>query len=169
MLPQFTHSNRYTSPLIVLWVKGRHSNMLFWNDTLSELHFSFLNKVPIFASHLIYYVTPKVLLMCPYHVRAWLLGMDHGLVCPCWKEYTWCFLKSRSNPFIGVYNIDLLFLQAARPLVSVYNEKGERTTDNVKLPAVFKASIRPDIVSFVHSEMKKNGRQPYAVSVKAGK
>jgi len=36
------------------------------------------------------------------------------------------------------------------------------------LPAVFKAPIRPDIVSFVHFEMKKNSRQPYAVSRKAG-
>jgi large subunit ribosomal protein L4e len=30
------------------------------------------------------------------------------------------------------------------------------------------APIRPDIVSFVHMEMMKNGRQPYAVSEKAG-
>jgi large subunit ribosomal protein L4e len=30
------------------------------------------------------------------------------------------------------------------------------------------APIRPDIVSFVHMEMLKNGRQPYAVSEKAG-
>lgn len=58
--------------------------------------------------------------------------------------------------------------QASRPLVSVHNEKGEKTTANITLPAVFKAQIRPDIVSFVHFEMKKNGRQPYAVSEKAG-
>jgi len=57
---------------------------------------------------------------------------------------------------------------AARPLISVYNEKGETTTNNVTLPAVFRAPIRPDIVNFVHFEMKKNGRQPYAVSKKAG-
>jgi len=57
---------------------------------------------------------------------------------------------------------------AARPLISVYSEKGEKTEGNVKLPAVFKAPIRPDIVSFVHSEMRKNSRQPYAVSEKAG-
>ena len=60
-------------------------------------------------------------------------------------------------------------MQAARPLITVYSEKGEASEKNVKLPAVFKASIRPDIVSFVHSEMRKNGRQPYAVSEKAGK
>lgn len=57
---------------------------------------------------------------------------------------------------------------AARPLITVYSDKGEATKDNVALPAVFKAPIRPDIVSSVHSDMKKNGRQPYAVSVKAG-
>merc|ERR1712154_654687 len=39
---------------------------------------------------------------------------------------------------------------------------------NVTLPAVFRAPIRPDIVNFVHFEMKKNGRQPYAVSKAAG-
>lgn len=57
---------------------------------------------------------------------------------------------------------------AARPLVSVYSDKGDITTSNITLPAVFKAQIRPDIVSFVHFEMKKNSRQPYAVSEKAG-
>lgn len=57
---------------------------------------------------------------------------------------------------------------AARPLITVYNEKGEATSNNVTLPAVFKAPIRPDIVNFVHNEMMKNTRQPYAVSEKAG-
>lgn len=38
----------------------------------------------------------------------------------------------------------------------------------VVLPAVFKAPIRPDVVLFVHSNMAKNRRQAYAVSVKAG-
>lgn len=62
----------------------------------------------------------------------------------------------------------LMFVFQARPLISVYNEKGESSGNNVSLPAVFKAPIRPDIVSFVHFEMKKNSRQPYAVSKKAG-
>merc|ERR1711894_649453 len=52
--------------------------------------------------------------------------------------------------------------------MGVYSEKGEATEANVTLPAVFRAPIRPDIVSFVHSEMRKNARQPYAVSEKAG-
>jgi len=57
---------------------------------------------------------------------------------------------------------------AARPLITVYNDKGESTAKHVNLPAVFRAPIRPDIVNFVSSEMRKNKRQPYAVSVKAG-
>uniref|UniRef100_A0A4W5LLI3 Ribosomal protein L4 n=1 Tax=Hucho hucho TaxID=62062 RepID=A0A4W5LLI3_9TELE len=39
---------------------------------------------------------------------------------------------------------------------------------NVVMPAVFKAPIRPDIVNFVHTNMRKNSRQPYAVSGLAG-
>lgn len=36
------------------------------------------------------------------------------------------------------------------------------------MPAVFKAPIRPDVVNFVHTNMRKNNRQPYAVSELAG-
>lgn len=57
---------------------------------------------------------------------------------------------------------------AARPLISIYTDKGESSGTNVTLPAVFRAPIRPDIVTFVHSEMRKNTRHPYAVSEKAG-
>merc|ERR1712183_532292 len=38
----------------------------------------------------------------------------------------------------------------------------------VCLPAVFKAPIRPDIVSFIHHEVAKNHRQSYAVNRDAG-
>jgi len=57
---------------------------------------------------------------------------------------------------------------AARPMVSVYGAKGEATGTHVKLPAVFTAPIRTDIVSSVHMDMLKNARQPYAVAEKAG-
>merc|ERR1711944_392635 len=60
------------------------------------------------------------------------------------------------------------YTMAARPLISVYNEKGESTESNITLPAVFRAPIRPDIVNFVHFEMLKNTRQAYAVSEGAG-
>lgn len=53
-------------------------------------------------------------------------------------------------------------------MITVYNEQGEATANTVPLPAVFKAPIRPDVVNFVHTNMAKNKRQPYAVSSKAG-
>lgn len=54
-------------------------------------------------------------------------------------------------------------------MISVYTEKGESTGKNVVMPAVFRAPIRPDVVNFVHTNMRKNNRQPYAVSELAGK
>lgn len=56
---------------------------------------------------------------------------------------------------------------AARPLVSVQPLEGE-DSPTVPLPDVMKASIRPDIVTFVHSNISRNSRQPYAVSRHAG-
>jgi len=59
-------------------------------------------------------------------------------------------------------------LAAARPHVTVYNEKSEATQAKVLLPSVFKAPIRPDVVNFVHDQMRKNSRQAFSVSEKAG-
>merc|ERR1712153_270109 len=59
-------------------------------------------------------------------------------------------------------------LSAARPQITVYSEKNEATDAPVCLPAVFKAPIRPDIVSFIHHEVAKNHRQSYAVNRDAG-
>uniref|UniRef100_H2YDJ0 Large ribosomal subunit protein uL4 C-terminal domain-containing protein n=1 Tax=Ciona savignyi TaxID=51511 RepID=H2YDJ0_CIOSA len=56
----------------------------------------------------------------------------------------------------------------ARPLVSVYSDKGAASGNTITLPAVFKAPIRPDIVNFVHTNISKNHRQPYAVNRFAG-
>jgi len=56
----------------------------------------------------------------------------------------------------------------ARPVLSVFSLTGEKTA-TTPLPAVFEAPIRPDIVQFVHTNMNKNNRQAYAVSMKAGK
>jgi len=56
----------------------------------------------------------------------------------------------------------------ARPLVTVYNEKGESTPVQIKMPEVYRAPIRPDIVSFVHDQIRRNKRQAYAVSKEAG-
>eukprot|EP01018_Ginkgo_biloba_P028177 Gb_21885 [translate_table: standard] len=59
---------------------------------------------------------------------------------------------------------------AARPLVSVQSLEKDSTEGSsvIPLPDVMKACIRPDIVQFVHANMAKNKRQPYAVSKKAG-
>lgn len=60
-------------------------------------------------------------------------------------------------------------------MVSVYEDLPTKdpTMTGVKgsvcLPAVFKAPIRPDIVSFIHHEVAKNRRQPYCVNRDAGK
>lgn len=60
-------------------------------------------------------------------------------------------------------------LTASRPLVSVYSDKNEVIKDQVTaLPYVFKAPIRPDVVSEVSQLMRRNRRQPYAVSEAAG-
>ncbi|KAL7644599.1 UNVERIFIED_CONTAM: hypothetical protein RMT77_004138 [Armadillidium vulgare] len=55
----------------------------------------------------------------------------------------------------------------ARPLVSVHQD-GTVTTSSISLPAIFRAPIRPDVVNFVHDQIAKNTRQPYAVSKDAG-
>jgi len=57
---------------------------------------------------------------------------------------------------------------AARPVVSVYGADGKATGATCNLPAVFKAPIRPDVVTQVHTGLNKNNRQPYAVSAIAG-
>eukprot|EP00262_Sarcandra_glabra_P001657 TRINITY_DN1177_c0_g1_i1.p1 TRINITY_DN1177_c0_g1~~TRINITY_DN1177_c0_g1_i1.p1 ORF type:complete len:408 (+),score=18.76 TRINITY_DN1177_c0_g1_i1:60-1283(+) len=60
---------------------------------------------------------------------------------------------------------------AVRPLVTVQTLEGDMATDtgtSLPLPDVMKSSIRPDIVNFVHANISKNRRQPYAVSKRAG-
>merc|ERR1711962_42010 len=48
------------------------------------------------------------------------------------------------------------------------NDKNESTGSTVCLPAVFRAPVRPDIVSTWDHEIAKNKRQPYCVNVDAG-
>jgi large subunit ribosomal protein L4e len=52
---------------------------------------------------------------------------------------------------------------ASRQLVSVVGSDAQLT-----MPEVFLAPIRPDIVGFVHTNMRKNSRQAYAVKDMAG-
>jgi len=57
---------------------------------------------------------------------------------------------------------------AARPQVKVYDLEGKATGNEVALPGVFTAPIRPDIVQFVHTNVRKNKRQAYSVKVHNG-
>jgi len=58
-------------------------------------------------------------------------------------------------------------MAAARPLVQVWNGEG-KPASQLPLPSVLTAPIRSDVVQFVHTNLNKNRRQAYAVSVKAG-
>ena len=75
-------------------------------------------------------------------------------------------------PFPSLLSILFLFrkmsLAAARPQITVYDEKNGSSGASVCLPAVFRAAVRPDIVSTIHNEIAKNRRQPYCVNVDAG-
>ncbi|OMO55933.1 Ribosomal protein L4/L1e [Corchorus capsularis] len=60
---------------------------------------------------------------------------------------------------------------AVRPLVNVQSLEGDMATDaapTAHLPDVMKVAIRPDVVSYVHDNISRNKRQPYAVSKRAG-
>ncbi|KAH6762483.1 Ribosomal protein L4/L1 family [Perilla frutescens var. hirtella] len=63
---------------------------------------------------------------------------------------------------------------AGRPLVTVQPLENDMATDGgaaancLPLLDVMKASIRPDIVTFVHGQVSKNARQPYVISKRAG-
>merc|ERR1712020_668354 len=54
------------------------------------------------------------------------------------------------------------------PLIGVHSDKNAPTGTTVCLPAVFRAPVRPDIVSLMHNNIAKNKRQPYCVSEPAG-
>lgn len=57
---------------------------------------------------------------------------------------------------------------STRPQVSIVSAKGEKTSSQLPLPAVFNAPIRADLVHSVFVRVNKNKRQAYAVSEKAG-
>jgi len=58
-------------------------------------------------------------------------------------------------------------MSAARPLVQVFGADG-KSTSQISIPSVLLGPIRPDVVQFVHTNMNKNARQPYAVAWNAG-
>merc|ERR1719235_2892614 len=56
---------------------------------------------------------------------------------------------------------------AARAQVTVFDTSGT-AKGQTSLPVVFTAPIRPDVVNFVHTNVRKNKRQAYAVNRDAG-
>jgi large subunit ribosomal protein L4e len=58
---------------------------------------------------------------------------------------------------------------ATRAVVQVWaTEKANEAVQNVPLPGVFQAPLRPDVVQFVHTNIAKNSRQAYAVGSVSG-
>jgi len=51
---------------------------------------------------------------------------------------------------------------------AVYGKDGSKTGDVIALPDVFRAPIRPDIIKFVHVNVRKNSRHPYGVKCQFG-
>lgn len=61
-------------------------------------------------------------------------------------------------------------MAATRPTVTVYDSsaEGHKAFGTSTLPLVFSAPIRPDVVTFIHTQMAKNKRQAYAVNRGSG-
>lgn len=60
-------------------------------------------------------------------------------------------------------------IAAARPTVSVYKQDdSNKPSTTVPLPDVFTSPIRPDVINFVHTQVRKNSRQAYSVKYDAG-
>ncbi|OON17485.1 hypothetical protein X801_06675 [Opisthorchis viverrini] len=55
-----------------------------------------------------------------------------------------------------------------RPIVYVFKVDGTPSGMTIKMPAAFSAPLRSDLLNWVHDQMRKNSRQPYAVGAKAG-
>mmetsp|Transcript_7854 Transcript_7854/g.18503 ORF Transcript_7854/g.18503 Transcript_7854/m.18503 type:complete len:395 (-) Transcript_7854:40-1224(-) len=58
-------------------------------------------------------------------------------------------------------------MATARAVVTVYGTDGKKSGTAV-LPPVLKAPLRPDLVRYIHTQVSKNRRQPYARKFEAG-
>lgn len=85
----------------------------------------------------------------------------------CSWQYLFLYFLLYTNS-LCVFRLRNASEMAARPLVSIYNEKNVTSGVQIKLPAVYRVAIRPDLVNFIHDQIRKNKRQPYAVSTAAG-
>merc|ERR1719499_1561206 len=52
--------------------------------------------------------------------------------------------------------------------VTIYDTSGNATGDTIALSSVFNTPVRPDLIQFVHTNMRKNARQAYGVQVHNG-
>eukprot|EP00922_Rhytidocystis_sp_ex-Travisia-forbesii_P064945 GHVS01096461.1.p1 GENE.GHVS01096461.1~~GHVS01096461.1.p1 ORF type:complete len:430 (-),score=71.35 GHVS01096461.1:125-1375(-) len=60
-------------------------------------------------------------------------------------------------------------MATSRALVSVYSTEEEgKIVESIKMPNVFIAPIRPDLVRYIQINMAKNHRQPFGVALNAG-
>merc|ERR1711874_16219 len=67
-----------------------------------------------------------------------------------------------------IYN-SIIHIMSGRPTVSVFNHKStNEVLSEVRLPHVFMAPVRNDVVSFVHDQLSRNTRQAHGVDPKAG-
>lgn len=57
---------------------------------------------------------------------------------------------------------------ASRPVVTVLSSENGQPKGSTSMPFVFTSPIRNDVVQLMHTNMRKNNRQPYAVSRMAG-
>ena len=94
-------------------------------------------------------------LITPWCLIWWIASLEKA--CPCRDEVSlnkpfkcasrskWSELNVKFALLILLHDADyiLCMFQAARPLISVYTEKGEVSKDNVTLPAVFQGSHPP--------------------------
>merc|ERR1712013_136323 len=68
-----------------------------------------------------------------------------------------------------IYYNSTYIKMATRPTVSVFNHKNSsEVPSEVRMPHVFLAPVRNDLVSFVHDQLSKNTRQAHGVDKKAG-
>mmetsp|Transcript_31100 Transcript_31100/g.49956 ORF Transcript_31100/g.49956 Transcript_31100/m.49956 type:complete len:475 (-) Transcript_31100:307-1731(-) len=63
---------------------------------------------------------------------------------------------------------DAIKSAASRPLVTVFDLNGKPTKKQIAMPDMMVAPIRTDLVNYVHTNMAKNSRQPYAVQNREG-
>ena len=58
---------------------------------------------------------------------------------------------------------------SGRPVVSIFNHaEANSVSGETRLPGVFTAPLRPDVVSFVHDQLGRNSRQAHGINFFAG-